>query len=782
MSGRAASIMHILGGRSMTPTALGFLLGVWGVHQFPVLPLIGLVWLLPVLMAVLLWPAVPRVVTAAGCGFLWTLFLAHQALAPSLNPEWEGRDLNVRGTVASIPEHQGRATRFLFEVRDLDPANSNAVSVLPMRVRLAWYGEVPELRYGQTWELAVRLKRPWGFSNPGGFDYESWLFRNGIRATGYVRAGTESAPVGRSVVPWSPGGLRQSLALRLGAALAEDPNRGVIMALAIGLRTGIPDPVWEVLLRTGTNHLLAISGLHIGLVAGFCFWLARRSWRGSAWLCARLPAPRAGAWAALLGGSAYALLAGFSLPTQRALIMLAVAMAAVILDRPVRAVPTLALALLLVLIRDPFAILSPGLWLSFGAVAVILYSALGAATGQRRLRAWGWVQWAVAMGTLPLTLVLFQRAALVAPVANLIAVPWVGLLIVPLVLAGTLLLVPVPVVGVWLLNAASTLLEPLWWILGLLGDFPLAQWQGAPPVWTFLPMLIGVIWLLAPRGWPARWLGLVFVAPALWVVSSVPPQGGFRLSVLDVGQGSAAVVETHGHVLVVDAGARYSDRFNAGEAVIAPFLVSRGHRAMDLLILSHGDGDHTGGAAGLLTRIPAGDVLASQPEALPEIRARRCRAGMEWVWDGVTFDVLHPPERWSGSDNDVSCVLRISAPGGAVLLPGDIEARAERRLVAAEGSRLRSDVLVVPHHGSATSSTRELLAAVAPRIAIVSAGYRNRFGFPKPVIVARYAERGVTFYDTANRGAITVSVDPRAGVQVTPGHRGRDLRFWTGRP
>jgi competence protein ComEC len=524
---------------------------------------------------------------------------------------------------------------------------------------------------------------------------------------------------------------------------------------------------------------MAISGLHIGLVAGLAFWLARRIWMRSAWLCGLWPASRGAALAALLAAAAYAALAGFSLPTQRALIMLAVALGAVLLARNLRPVQALAAALILVLVFDPPASLAPGFWLSFGAVAAIVYLAAGRLRRPRGAGHWMSLQLGLGLALLPLLLWFFQSAPLIAPLANALAIPWVGLVIVPMTLLATAALTIVPIVGEWGLQSIELLLRPVWPVLGGLADLPLARWEAPTPSATALVFAVaGLMLLLAPRGVPGRWLGTVLVLPILLGGHQGPPAGGFRLTVLDVGQGLAAVVQTSTHVLVFDAGARFGGGLDIGRAALVPFLRAGGVGEVDRLVVSHGDIDHSGGARSVLDSLPVGDVLVGPGVGALHRRQEPCRTGQHWSWDGVYFSVLNPDGGVAASENDGSCVVRVDGAGGAVLLIADIEAPAESRLLATYGGQLRADVLLVPHHGSRSSSSLPFLDAVEPRWAIVSAGYRNRYGFPKDAVCRRYADQGIPIRETAVEGAVTIDVHPTQGPDAPRGYRGRARRYW----
>ncbi len=775
----------------MRAAALGFLAGTWMLQQLASLPdwrwplllpvVLLFLWLVPVARLTLM-----RVAGFALLGFLWAAVMGHVMSAGGLDPALEGRDVLVEGTIVSLPDPLGRRSRFQFQAERLwlDDESPRLTENLPGKLLLSWYRDAPPLQVGERWRLRLRLKQPNGFMNPGGFDYEGWLFAQGIRAKGYVRkaqADDENQRL-QAASGHVVDRLRQTLRDGIRSTLAGHPQTGLVTALAVGDRSAIADAQWDMLIRTGTNHLLAISGLHVGLVSGMVFFLMRWLWSRSARASLRWPAPKAGAVAALLAATTYAALAGFAVPTQRALVMVAVVMVALILQRQTRPSSLLALALLVVLVIDPLAVLAPGFWLSFAAVAAILLGMSGRVGGTRGWRSWGRVQWVVTLGLLPLLILLFQRASLVAPLANLLAVPWVSLLTVPLTLLGSLLWLLFPALGGWLLSAAAWSLSALWWVLEWLGAWSLAQWtQSAPPVWAVASALVGVMLLILPRGFPARWLGWVWLLPLLVVRPPMPPPGEAEFTLLDVGQGLAAVVRTHRHVLVFDTGPRFPSGFNTGETVVAPFLRQQGVTGLDLLMVSHGDNDHIGGATALADEWPPGRVLSSVPQRLAELGAESCLGGMRWEWDGVGFELLHPRADYAGGGrrgNNRSCVLRVVTAGGSVLIPGDIEQPAETHLLANQPDRLAADILVVPHHGSRTSSSEAFIDAVAPQFALFPVGYRNRYGFPKADIAERYRQRDIRLLDSARHGAIRFRLGGEGGIRLLDTWRQSARRYW----
>ncbi len=759
-------------GASSSPAMLSAVAGILAAQQLPELPP---AWVAPALAffaSVLLMRRRLRLPALFLLGLAWALIFAAARMDEKLAAALERQDLTLEGTVASLPQTLDDGIRFDFHLSD-----HSAAAQVPVRIRLGWYREYPALKAGERWRLRVRLKRPHGFFNPGSFDYEAWLFAHGIGATGYVRPDPVNARLA-AADSLSVGGLRQRLYDRILAVLDGSPMRGIVAALAMGEEGGISQEQWEVLRRTGTAHLVAISGSHIGLIAGLTFFLALRvlAFVG----LKRWPPPALAAAIATAAALAYAALADFAIPTQRALVMVAVVMGGIIVRRNLRPTHTLCLALLAVSAWDPLAVLAPGFWLSFAAVGLILFAVTG------RLSAPGFWQgllrmnWVTALGLFPLLLLFFQQVSLISPLANLIAIPAMGMLAIPWCLLGSLVLLVHEHSGGLILSGAAYLLHGAWLLLEWFSALPAIQWRHAqPPGWSLIFAVPGILLLLAPRGIPGRWLGVLLLAPAVSVMPKPVPPSGLRLTLLDVGQGLSAVVQTQAHTLVFDTGARFGPGFDIGSAVLEPFLLSRDIRQVDALVVSHGDNDHLGGAQSLLERMPVALSLSSVPDRLPG--AGLCHAGQKWEWDGARFEMLSPFGD-AGNDNNQSCVLKVTVPGGCVLLTGDIERAAEARLVDQYGKALRCDVLIAPHHGSRTSSTPPFVDAVRPRHALISAGYLNPYGLPAKSVVERYRQAGVTVLNTADLGALPVEIDPAHGLQTPTGYRLSHGHYWNDRP
>ena len=706
-------------------------------------------------------------------GVVWISFRAGLILEESLPTALEGQDLVIEGHVADIPSRTDFGWRFPFDVTAA--RHADATVQIPARILLsAGRGEfVP--RAGEAWRLTARLKRPHGLQNPGGFDYEAHLFRNRLRATGYVRLDDTPQRLGEATpTRYAIDRVRQRLGEAMRARLGDNPFAGIVVALANGDSGGVDNAQWDIFRRTGTLHLVAISGLHISLIGGIGFFLGRWLWALPGYTVLRYPAPVVGAVCALLAGAGYAALAGFVIPTQRALIMLGVVMGGILLRRQTAPTQLLAIALLAVLTYDPLAVMAAGFWLSFAAVAVILFVAHGESWRMEWWRKWGYLQIAIALGMLPLMFALFQQASLVAPLANLLAVPVFDLLMVPLVLAGLAFLGFLPSVAQTLFELAAGLLAQLWPVLEWLGSLAWSQWtRPALPGWALVCAGVGVVWLLAPRGWPARWIGAVWLLPLALLRPPAPGPGEVWFTLLDVGQGLAAVVRTASHTLVFDAGPRLG-AFDTGRTVVVPYLRAQGVERVDVFVVSHGDNDHIGGVESVRRALPVEKFLSSVPERVEG--AAPCEAGQRWQWDGVEFRILNPPPAGTGRRNDQSCVLHVRAPNASLLLPADIEAKAEHRLVAAQGERLRADVLVAPHHGSKTSSTEAFIGAVRPDVVLFPVGYRNRFRHPHPAVVARYDTAGARRLDSASAGAIELQL--RAEGMSVSAWRARHRRYW----
>ena len=765
--------------------AVAFLLGILVLQALPELP--GRIWILglPGVLALLAFVPRWRLPAWSAAGFLWALWLAPPP-AP-LPTELEGVDMWVEGWIAAIPDRGGRSTRFEFVVGRALARGEESATLVGQRLRLSWWSDstgienaaktIPSLRVGDRWGFAVRLKRPHGLLNPGGFDHERWLYARGIVATGGIRsypmprllAEAERYPLDR---------YRQQVAEAFDRLLPGNPQTGVLTALAVGEQGGITPWQWDVFNRTGVGHLMSISGSHIGLIASMMFALAWGFWSRIPALALRWPAARAAALVALVGAGGYALLSGLSVPAQRAFLMLAVAMTALFFLRAAASSHILALALLTVLIIDPKAPLLVGFWLSFGAVAAILYSVGGRWRARRPLGQTIDLQLSITLALLPLLLLFFQRFPLLSPLANLIAIPWVGCTVLPLTLLAVLAGWIGPAVQAPLLEGAALTMEGLWRILLWLDRWPGMVWyRPEPPLWALVFALPGVALLLGPRGLPGRWLGLLLCLPLLWPPAATPPSGGVWFTLLDVGPGLAAVVRTQHHVLVYDTGPRLGETLDAGRAVIAPFLRQQGVIKLDMLIVSHADKQHTGGVRSLREQMPVGRILTSSLEQTPIDGAELCRVGQDWEWDGVRFRLLHPPAT-GFVDDEASCVLQVIGSAGRVLLPGDIETRAETALTAIHGAELVAEVLVAPHQGRRNLSVPAFLAAVQPRYILFSTGYRNRFGYPRPETVARYRATGATLLDASHEGALTFRLEPGRPLALER-YRRDHRRYWT---
>ena len=740
---------------------------------------------------------VPLLCVALALGSSYAWLRADVRLSQQLPAEWEGRDIELVGIIDELPQADAQGVRFAFAVEQV----LTPLAIVPPRIALGWYkatikelqGEpLPTLHAGERWQLTARLKRPHGYANPNGFDVEAWMLENQLRATGSVRGDEPnrrlSANAGRPIDYVNQ--LRDRIRERMRQALADKPYAGVLIALALGDQRAIPEADWALFNATAVSHLLSISGAHVTLFATWIAWLVFALWRRSPRLMSAMPAQQAAAITAAVIAVGYAVLSGFAVPAQRTCYMLLTGALALSLRRSLSLWLILVWALVVVLVIDPWAVLAVGFWFSFAAVAMLMYVTVGR-VGERP---W-WhtllvTQTAVTFGLVPLSVALFQQVSLVGPIANAVAIPLITMLVVPL----TLLWMLMPIDA--LLAIAHQLIA--WLTLGLqwLMTLPSPLWtQHAPPWWTVLLALLGSIVLLAPRGWPHRWLGILWCVPLFAITPERPADGQFKLTILDIGQGTAAVVQTANHTLVYDTGPKWTDNTDAGSRLIAPYLRAAGSAHIHGLVVSHLDIDHSGGAQSLLNSVPvdwmltsvfaeAGIVKTAQQRG---VAALGCAAGQTWAWDGVRFDVLHPDaDNYIDAKlktNDRSCVVKVSSKLFSVLLTADVEVKSETTLIkryTAHPEVLKSDVLMMPHHGSLTSSTAAFIAAVAPRLAVVNNGYRNRFGHPRDAVLARYVERNIAVLRTDWHGAI--SIDSTLGLANVQTERSSRQRYWVDRP
>lgn len=727
-------------------------LGLLALRFLPALPPAGMLLALAV-VALMLLPFRTYPLAFFLFGLCWACVSAQWALDDRLRPMLDGQTRWLEGRVSGLPQQTDSGVR--FELSDSRSRNAR----LPARIRLYWHGG-PPVRSGERWRLAVTLKRPSGLLNFHGVDHEAWLLAQRIGATGSVKDGERLAPARNA---W-----RDAVRQRLMAVDAQGREAG-LAALVLGDGSGLTADDWRVLQDTGTVHLLVISGQHIGLLAGLIYALVAalarygcwpRTWPWLPWACGL-------AFTAALG---YGLLAGFGVPVQRACVMVGLVLLWRLRFRHLGIWWPLLLAFNGVLILEPLASLQPGFWLSFAAVAVLGLTFGGRLGRWSAWQAWTRPQWLIAIGLFPVLLVLGLPISLSAPLANLFAVPWISLVVLPLALLGTALLA-VPFVGAGLLWLAGGVLDGLFNALALLaGQLP--AWIPAEvPMGYWLVSLVGAVLLLLPKGVPFRLLGWPMLLLAVFPPRELVPHGQVDVLQLDVGQGLALILRTRHHTLLYDAGPR-SGAVDLGARVVLPSLKRLGVDALDMMLLSHADADHAGGAAAVARGLSIKRVVGGETEGLPALLdTQPCISGEQWAWDGVSFELWQWPDAVDG--NPKSCVLHVQANGERLLLTGDIDRAAEQAFLAS-ALAVPTDWLQAPHHGSRSSSSWPFLQRLAPKSVLISRGRGNAFGHPHPQVVERYQALGTQVYDSAEQGAVRL----RLGAFAPPIVARSQRRFW----
>lgn len=736
-------------------------------------------------------------------GYFWgeinVYFHSQQKLPLTL----ENKAITVEGRIASVPNIIDNSAQFQFQIDTKNAWHG--------KVMLSWYNNFnhnqklsatfAQLKPGQKWRFTIKLKRPRGYSNPGSFDYEAWLFEQNIMAKGYIidkKAKNTSAAVGAFPL-WAPANgqpksqnilleppkwyyiieqMRQHIAQQWEPLLEQSPLLGVLLALTIGLNSHITPEQWQVFTNTGTIHLISISGFHISLMAGIAFGLINFIWRRIAYLCERFPAQKAAAMAAIIVSIIYSLLAGFSIPTERSLIMVIVFMGSLVFQRQTNVWECFLVSLFAVILWDPFAPLNISFWLSFSAVAVILYAMMDPLIKPENTKSKKIshikhalfqnlkLQLYIFLGLIPFSLFWFSQVSVSSLWANLIAIPVAGFFILPLALAAIIVSTIYFPLAVFLMKISHWFFAQLYLFLEWIShDHPVILFGTLDQVWMLLLGVFGMLLLLAPKGFPARWIGLIFWLPLLMPIKNPINYGEANISLLDVGQGLATVVQTKNHVLVFDTGPKLSENFDTGKSVVLPYLRNQHIHHIDTLVISHADLDHRGGMESVLKGISVKKLIVNdlnitknlKAQSIATIDTRRitlCKPNMSWQWDGVTFEFLTQGLEQFTNTNDKSCVLKISNGKYSVLFPGDLEAQGERVLIKNYGKLLQSDLIIAGHHGSKTSSSLDWLNYVNPTYALFPTGYLNRYHFPNVDVVERYKKLGAKTLSTADCGLI----------------------------
>lgn len=759
--------------------ALAFLLGDVFLQSQPALPTTNFCLLMLMISVILTavsfsftryWP----VFMLFFAGFIRTAWVASSVLSHPLPHTLENKPITVTGMVASLVNQDSTGSHFLFRV---DHANT-AIHV-PQLVRMSWHDNQRTIKPGDIWRLTIRLKRIHGLYNPGGFDAEKWALMTHLRGSGYVLSNKTAYFLEHHYTEYIFDQFRQFIQVKIVSVLPKSEMLPWLFALTTGDREKVRAADWEVLRKTGTNHLMAIAGLHIGLVAGVVKIAAGRCLRWFPALALKFPLPFVEAAAALFAGFLYAGLAGFSLPARRAFVFLIIFAAAMLLSKRINAWVTLGVTLLLLLIIDPLSVLSESFWLSFCTIAFVIYGMRGRV---RENSIW-WkvcrIQWVIGFALIPLTLYFYHEFSLVSFFANIVTIPLLAFLILPLSLFSAIFIICLPPVGHLLLLLTNAVLKCWWFILCWFDSIKLSTPAiFVPDLFSLLVMMIGVLILLLPIGQAGRWLGIIWCLPAFLYLPVKPAAGDLWMTLLDVGQGLSVVVMTPHHTLIFDSGPKVNEKIDAGRAVIIPYLQSLDRFQIDALIISHGDNDHIGGVPATIKKMKVHDIVTSVPEKFKHRTARYCLAGQRWWWDGVMFEFLYPTKERLHQGNNSSCVLRIVIGKNVIILPGDIEKSAESELIQRVPEKLMATVLVAPHHGSQSSGLSAFIEAVYPQYVLYATGYLNKYHLPTASVVLSYDRIHAIQLNNVDQGSITLKFNARNKVPQVMSYRNEAQRYW----
>lgn len=717
-------------------------------------------------------------------GIIWATWIATTTLQFQLPKKDEKQIRLIKGIVASLPAQNKQEMRFLFAVRKglHNTGNSNK-KIHHFYVQLTMRPPIYAIHVGDTWQFYVKLKRIHALMNPGGIDFENIAFAKNVRAHGYIDTKRPAQFVTHHWYHYPTQQIREIIKERIKRILPDLPSAPWLLALILGDRSEVNPADWEILRATGTNHLMAVGGLHIGFVTGFIYLIIFHIWRRLPRLTLKLPGQEAASYGALLTAFFYSACAGFSIPTKRALLMLVAWLTSLLIRKKINPWTSWLLAIFIVVSADTLVVRQTSFWLSFGTLALIIYCMFGRLNPHGYWWRWGRVQWIIAVGLLPFSIVCFFEFSLIGIIANTIAIPLLGFMILPFCLLSAIFVFFIPKVAEFLLWIAATNLNFLWKMLVWLAQFNGAIMHTAMPNFmVFFITILAIIVLLAPRGFVAKPLSIIFLLPLFIYSNDKPQEGDFWLTQLDVGQGLSVVIQTKSHVLVYDAGPRFSSAYDMGESVVLPFLYSQSIKNIDMLVVSHGDNDHMGGSSALIKAFFINSIKTSVPNKIHAANkiAQYCLANDFWEWDGVKFQFLYPYQDTLTLGNDSSCVLLIANAKHRVLLTGDIEKFAEHTLLERNPSQLAADILVAPHHGSKTSGLKDFIQHVHPTFVLYGIGYLNRYRFPHPSVVRSYARIKALQFNTAKSGAIQFKIQKMNPLIAKPfEYRKANRHYWT---